>query len=473
LTFNGGDVSGGQVTITGVPLVGGTFDFAVQVTLSDGVTLTKSYEIAVAFNTSPIFLPDASVGTPYSQQLTIGPLHDATTEKWTVSSGALPAGVTLSPAGLLSGTPTGPDGTLATFSVQVAALFPGNPLPCNCTFGPLTVQIGGCGQTGAAIPTDFTQTPPGSIGTFTVLPNGTIIPVTANGGIGTYQAIYRGGTIKGTATAPTCFNLFTFPHGFVANYGGGSISISDTTAHMPGQDCGVNQAVIENLVPIGKVYSFTPSVPGAINLQWSLDGTQYVCGDTCPSWEIISPRVLIVQPVNLRIHNYLVPNMNGDDFNDLIANGNCPSATVHPLFATSTKWNGSFGGTVPPNSVGSHGDSYSAATFIDQTSYVVADKIIIGDGFFLDLVIVQGPVLGSFINGEMFNFGFGFGTLPANQNFWYFKITSNSQPGVKPGTPTLIWAGVKSYGQTSLGHYLTIANCNPNAPQCLTIEEAI
>ncbi len=460
LTFTGGDVSGGQVTITGVPLVGGTFDFAVQVTESDGITVTKNYEIIVVFSTSPIFLPDASVGTPYSQQLTIGPLHDATTEKWTVNSGALPAGVTLSPAGLLSGTPTGPDATLSTFTVQVAALFPGNPLPCNCTFGPLMIQIGGCGQVGAPIPTTFSL-PSVSLGAFAVNPDGTTVTVSAAAVADPYHVVYRGGAYK-SPNNPCPSPSFKIPNEYRLNYNGGQINLSS-----PGFPCAGTQAGVEALMPLGRTDSFVHS-GGGITFSTIFNDTGFVCGSSCPTWEVFHDP-LIPQPINLRIHNYLVPNMNGDTFNDLIADSNCPGATVHPLFATSTTWDGSFGGTIPPNSPASHGDSYSASQFTDQTSYAVADKIKIGDAFFLDIVFVQGPRTGASINGDLFNLGF-ITNLPPTSMFWYFKITSNSQPGVKPGTPTLIWAGVKSYGQTAVGHYLTIANCNPNAPQCLTIE---
>src|SRR5712664_1708839 len=160
-----------------------------------------------------------------------------------------------------------------------------------------------CDQTGSAIPTDFTLTPPTSLGQFSVSPNGVPVLVLANAPVGSapWQAVYKGGTIKGTATAPTCFNLFTFPHGFEADFSGGNASISDTPPHLPGQDCGVSQAAIEGLVPIGKIYTFTPIGVGNISLRWGLDGTQYVCGDSCPKWEIIQPRVLIPQPKNLRI----------------------------------------------------------------------------------------------------------------------------------------------------------------------------
>jgi large repetitive protein len=58
-------------------------------------------------------LTPAQVGTPYSQQFTA----NASDASWTVSGGALPAGVTLSSGGLLSGSPT----TAGDYSFKVTA----------------------------------------------------------------------------------------------------------------------------------------------------------------------------------------------------------------------------------------------------------------------------------------------------------------------------------------------------------------
>lgn len=61
-------------------------------------------------------LPDATAQTPYSQTLAY---HDGSgTPAWSVASGALPAGLTLSASGAITGTPTGPDG-LSSFTAQI------------------------------------------------------------------------------------------------------------------------------------------------------------------------------------------------------------------------------------------------------------------------------------------------------------------------------------------------------------------
>jgi hypothetical protein len=103
--------------LSGVPTAPGTYDITVsglgahgQPQLLGQVTLTVDAAPLVITTTS---LPAATAGTPYSQQLrTTGG-----TGPYTWTSGALPAGLTLSAGGLLSGTPTVP----GTYSVTVTA----------------------------------------------------------------------------------------------------------------------------------------------------------------------------------------------------------------------------------------------------------------------------------------------------------------------------------------------------------------
>ena len=71
--------------------------------------------------TSQEELPVGFAGSPYSVNLTAtggtGSYH------WTTTGGALPAGLTLSPTGTISGTPTAPDGGTASIQVQDDAGF--------------------------------------------------------------------------------------------------------------------------------------------------------------------------------------------------------------------------------------------------------------------------------------------------------------------------------------------------------------
>lgn len=74
-------------------------------------TTTNTSGLAVATTS----LPNATVGTAYSQ--TLAATGGTTPYTWTTTSGSLPAGLTLSTAGVISGTPT--TAVTATFTVQV------------------------------------------------------------------------------------------------------------------------------------------------------------------------------------------------------------------------------------------------------------------------------------------------------------------------------------------------------------------
>ena len=103
--------------ISGTPTGTGASTFTAQVT--DGVqTAQKSLTITVnlVLTITTASLPNGVQGTPYSQTLTT--TGGTGTNTWSVATGSLPTGLTLSAAGVISGTPTA-TGT-ASFTVQVA-----------------------------------------------------------------------------------------------------------------------------------------------------------------------------------------------------------------------------------------------------------------------------------------------------------------------------------------------------------------
>ncbi len=79
---------------------------------ADSAVITTTATLAV----TTADLPAGTVGTAYSEPLTAS--GGTTPYTWTLGSGALPAGLSLSPAGLISGTPTTP--ATATFTVRVS-----------------------------------------------------------------------------------------------------------------------------------------------------------------------------------------------------------------------------------------------------------------------------------------------------------------------------------------------------------------
>ncbi|MDN2695045.1 putative Ig domain-containing protein [Janthinobacterium sp. SUN073] len=110
--------------LSGTTNVAGSFTFSLRASDSSTGTgapfsATNSYTVSVGAPTitvTPATLPAASVATAYSQQLTAS--GGVAPYAYTVSSGSLPAGLSLSSSGLLSGTPTA--GGSFTLTVQAA-----------------------------------------------------------------------------------------------------------------------------------------------------------------------------------------------------------------------------------------------------------------------------------------------------------------------------------------------------------------
>jgi Malectin domain/Putative Ig domain len=111
-------------TISGKPTVSGSSTFTVKVTDSTSPTAqtaTKSLTLTVAAVPVPVeittsSLPSGQVAVSYSTSLAA--IDGTSPYKWSITSGALPAGLTLASGGTISGTPT-TSGTF-TFTVHVA-----------------------------------------------------------------------------------------------------------------------------------------------------------------------------------------------------------------------------------------------------------------------------------------------------------------------------------------------------------------
>src|SRR5450756_1044673 len=105
-------------TISGTPLSSGIFGFSVQVTDSAGIKTTKT--LAIQIQPAPIqittsSLPASTVGAIYMQTLTA--TGGSPPFSWSLSSGALPPGLAVDPAGAIRGTAR--TGGSYTFSIQV------------------------------------------------------------------------------------------------------------------------------------------------------------------------------------------------------------------------------------------------------------------------------------------------------------------------------------------------------------------
>lgn len=101
---------------------GGAFNFSV--TVQDSLNNTSAPQaLSLKMTTTPLaitttLIPNYSIGRPYSHQLQFTGGGCEATVTWSVASGSLPAWLTLSPSGLLSGTPGPNDSGSVPFEVQ-------------------------------------------------------------------------------------------------------------------------------------------------------------------------------------------------------------------------------------------------------------------------------------------------------------------------------------------------------------------
>ena len=199
LTFSSAGVLGGT------PAAAGSFTFTAQVTDSAAspASTTKSFTVVIAASalaittTSP--LNGGTVGTAYSQ--TLAASGGTTAYSWSVTSGTLPAGLALSTAGVLSGTPTAAG--VSSFTVQVAD---SGGLTATQTFS-LTTIIPPLSITTASPLTSGTL---GTAYSVTLAATGGTSPYTWNVSAGTLPAglaLSAAGVLSGTPTAAGTFNF--------------------------------------------------------------------------------------------------------------------------------------------------------------------------------------------------------------------------------------------------------------------------
>jgi uncharacterized protein YhjY with autotransporter beta-barrel domain len=105
-------------TLSGTPTAGGSFSIAITATDALGFSGTQAYTLAVAapgISLLPATLPGATAGSAYSQVVTAN--GGVAPYSFAITTGTLPAGLTLASDGTLSGTPT----VSGSFNISITA----------------------------------------------------------------------------------------------------------------------------------------------------------------------------------------------------------------------------------------------------------------------------------------------------------------------------------------------------------------
>ncbi|MEL7240680.1 MAG: Ig domain-containing protein, partial [Planctomycetota bacterium] len=107
-----------RATLSGSPIVAGTFSFTVQVRDFFGNTDTQAVNVTVAelFAPGTFRLPRLTAGVAYSASLTV--VGGTPPFSWSVLEGQLPTGLVLASDGSISGVPTTDFGSYVIFEVR-------------------------------------------------------------------------------------------------------------------------------------------------------------------------------------------------------------------------------------------------------------------------------------------------------------------------------------------------------------------
>ncbi len=185
--------------LSGTPPATGTFTFDVVATDAVGATAIQSYTVNVTdsmvFTTTT--LPASTINIPYSQTITAtGGMSPLT---YAVTAGSLPAGVSLSSSGLLTGTPT----ASGTFNFTVTA----TDTLLNTANQPLSIIIN------PAVAIIISTLPTGTVGIFynqNIATSGGTAPTSISlmtGTIPTGLTLTTAGVLSGTPTSNGSFSF--------------------------------------------------------------------------------------------------------------------------------------------------------------------------------------------------------------------------------------------------------------------------
>jgi hypothetical protein len=231
--------------ISGTSKAVGTADFTVTVTDSETPADTASAAESITVDVAPlqvtaVALPQGTVGTLYAATLAAtGGIPKYT---WSITAGALPAGLKLHPAtGLISGTPTGTGTTDFTVTVTDTESPPASASAVESITVPAAVEVTTVSLPGAVVGTPYTAT------------------LTAGGGVPPYTWSIPAGTLPAGLTLDPTTGVIS---GTPSAPGNASFTVEVTDSGSPPASAVASEVITLTVAPL--VVS-TTSLPAAVN----------------------------------------------------------------------------------------------------------------------------------------------------------------------------------------------------------------
>ena len=338
LTLQGG--SRGAASIAGEPTGPGSSSFTVTVKDASGATASQALTLTVnppaPLTITTTSLPAAEVGIAYSQNLQA--TGGVPAYSWSLTAGSLPAGLTLSSSGTISGTPT----TVGTSSFTVKVTDSETPTP-NSTTANLSITV---------------NNPPLTI-TTTSLPQGTVdfaysSAVAVIGGTKPYTWSISAGALPNGLTLNTSTGQIS---GTPSKTGAFQFTVSVTDSSTPQQNASAKFTITINAAlaittsslpsgSVGTAYSTTLAATGGVTpYSWSVSSGSLPAGLSLAS----STGIISGTPTTAGTSNFTITVSDAETPADtasaslsiIISTAACPNnANLHGNFAAAMEgWN--------------------------------------------------------------------------------------------------------------------------------------
>jgi hypothetical protein len=269
--------------LAGTPAAAGTYNFSLDLTDASGQVVTKAVTLVVsALSATPNTLPGGTVGTPYSAVMTAS----GGTGPYSFTAVGLPPGLSITPAGTISGMPTYAGRFQGTITITDSTA--GTPNTLN---RPFTIVIAG---TGAVIP-QLMASPqtlqvsyqqgdplPGPIPLNAGSSTGTAIPFTAS--TATLQGSNWLSISSPSGTAPASLTITVNPTGLIPGVYNG---IATLTGSQPDNGTASVPVTLTVSAPAPCSYALTPG-SGTIGAAGGTLNIGVATGAQC-SWSASTP----------------------------------------------------------------------------------------------------------------------------------------------------------------------------------------